>query len=63
MNKLKKNKLALIGVICEIKKIFSLGEVNDTQINKLKMHIKDYEYLKKEENEGEDIHGTHIKTS
>lgn len=58
MNELKKNRLALIGVICEIKKIFSLGEVNDTQINKLKMHIEDYEYLKKEEKEGEDINGT-----
>lgn len=58
MNEFKKNKLALIGVICEIKKIFSFGEVNDTQIIRLKMHIEDYEYLKKEEKEGEDINGT-----
>lgn len=58
MNELKKNRLALIGVTREIQKIFSLGEVNDTQINKLKMHIEDYEYLKKEEKEGEDINGT-----
>lgn len=63
MNEFKKNKLAFIGVICEIKKIFSLGEVNDTQIHKLKMHIEDYEYLKKEEKEGEDVNGTQIKTS
>lgn len=58
MNELKKNRLALIGVTREIQKIFSLGEVNDTQIIKLKMHIEDYEQLKKEEKEGEDINGT-----
>lgn len=58
MNELKKNRLALIGVTREIQKIFSLGEVNDTQINKLKIYIEDYEYLKKEEKEGEDINGT-----
>ena len=58
MTELKKYRLALIGVTREIQKIFSLGEVNDTQINKLKMHIEDYEYLKKEEKEGEDINGT-----
>lgn len=48
MNELKKNRLALIGVTREIQKIFSLGEVNDTQIIKLKMHIEDYEQLQKE---------------
>lgn len=48
MNELIKNELALKGVICEIKKIFSLGEVNDTQIDKLKKYIGDYEYFKKE---------------
>lgn len=48
MNELKKNRLALIGVTREIQKIFSLGEVNNTQIIKLKMHIEDYEQLQKE---------------
>ena len=48
MNELKKNKLALIGVTREIQKIFSLGEVNDTQINKLKIYIEYYEQLQEE---------------
>lgn len=48
MNELKKNRLALIGVTREIQKIFSLGEVNDTLINKLKIYIEYYEQLQEE---------------
>lgn len=49
MNELIKNKLAIIGATRTIQKIFSFGEVNDTQINKLKMFIEYYEQLKKEQ--------------